>query len=74
MTMRNLIIADNQDISKAGILFFAEKYKLYETIMEATDKKELIHLLGKAEPSVVVLDYTLSDFSSADELLIHEQR
>ncbi len=72
--MRHLIIADNQDISKAGIIFLAERYKLYETIIEATDKKELIHLLGKEEPSVVILDYTLSDFSSADELLILEER
>lgn len=74
MTMQHLIIADNQDISKAGLLFFAERYKLYEVIDEAADKKELIHLLGRGEPSVVVLDYTLSDFSSADELLILQER
>jgi DNA-binding NarL/FixJ family response regulator len=74
MTIQQLIIADNQDISKAGLFFFTERYKLYEKMEEAADKKELIHLLGRVESSVVVLDYTLSDFSSADELLILQER
>lgn len=67
--MREYIIADNHDISKAGMLFFIDKLKDVSNILEADYKEELIKQLRIHPEAVVILDYTLFDFSGADELL-----
>jgi DNA-binding NarL/FixJ family response regulator len=68
------IIADNQDISKAGIRYFLEKKNFKGRYFEARDKKELIHLLASCDKASVVLDYTNFDFNNIEELLIVSQR
>ncbi len=40
--MREYIIADNQDISKAGMMFLLSKQKDVATLLEADNKAELI--------------------------------
>jgi len=72
--MRNIIIADNQDISNAGLHFLFQNIAGEKVIEEAVDKKELISLLLKAKDSLVILDYTLFDFESVNELLILQSR
>ena len=67
--MREYIIADNQDISKAGMMFLLSKQKDVATLLEADNKAELIQQLRLYPQAVVVLDYTLFDFAGADELL-----
>ena len=43
--MREYIIADNQDISKAGMMFLLSKQKDVATLLEADNKAELIQQL-----------------------------
>ena len=43
--MKNLIIADNQDITKMGWRYIIDQLPEQFTVNEATQKKELIDLL-----------------------------
>lgn len=72
--MRTLVIADNQDITKAGILYLTDKIPEVGLVTEAADKKELLRLLVRYPDAVVLLDYTLFDLNSADELIILQER
>lgn len=72
--MRTLIVADNQDITKAGILYFTDKMPGFGLVSEAADRKELLQLLVVHPDAVVILDYTLFDLASADELVILQER
>jgi DNA-binding NarL/FixJ family response regulator len=72
--MRNIILADNQDISNAGWRYLLQLLYNITEIKEATQKKELVSLLVEQPDSLVILDYTLSDFESANELIILQTR
>lgn len=72
--MREYIIADNQDISKAGMMFLLSKQKDVTTLVEADNKVELIQLLRLHPQAVIILDYTLFDFAGADELIVLQER
>ncbi len=72
--MRDYVIADNQDITKAGILFLLRGLKDVGNITEANNRAELIKELRTTPESIVILDYTLFDFAGADELLILNER
>ncbi|MBP1594070.1 MAG: DNA-binding response regulator [Bacteroidetes bacterium] len=72
--MRDYVIADNQDITKAGILFLLRGVKDVGNITEANNRAELIKELRTTPESIVILDYTLFDFAGADELLILNER
>jgi DNA-binding NarL/FixJ family response regulator len=72
--MRKYIIADNQDITRAGILFLLGLHKEINVIVEADSKAELIKELRLHPDAVVVLDYTLFDFNSANELVVLHER
>jgi two-component system, NarL family, response regulator LiaR len=72
--MRTLIIADNQDITKAGILYLSDRMPDLGLMTEAADKHELLQLLQQHPQAVIILDYTLFDLTGADELLILQER
>ena len=72
--MREFIIADNQDISKAGMMFLLTKQKDVSALLEADNKAELIQLLRLYPQAVVILDYTLFNFAGADELIVLQER
>ena len=72
--MRDYVIADNQDITKAGILFLLGRLKDVGNITEANNRAELIKELRTTPEAIVILDYTLFDFAGADELLILNER
>lgn len=73
--MLDVIIADNQDITVAGIRYLLQSVKEIRSIEKAETKKELIKLLSFRSGNVlVVLDYTLFDFQSVDDLLIVGER
>ena len=57
--MREYIIADNQDITKAGMMFLLSKQKEVSLLLEADNKMELVQLLRIHPQAVVILDYTL---------------
>ena len=69
----NIILADNQDITRAGLLYVFEQIGV-ENVVTATDKAALLDKLRDNPCSVVILDYTLFDFSGDSELLILGER
>ena len=68
-----LILCDNQDITRVGLQWLCDEMK-HNDIAFAADKAALATLLDGQEHAAVVLDYTLFDFASFDELLIWQQR
>lgn len=72
--MREYIIADNQDITKAGMMFLLSKQKDTSLLLEADNKGELIQQLRLHPTAVVILDYTLFDFSGVEELIVLHER
>lgn len=71
--MRNVILADKQDITRAGLMYVLAGFAGIET-QYADDKNHLIQCLVDNPQSIVVLDYTLFDLDSIDELFILGQR
>ena len=72
--MRKIIIADNQDISRAGWCYLLQNQTEMPEISEVYDKKELVTLLTLFPDSLVILDYTLFDFESVNDLVILQMR
>lgn len=72
--MREYIIADNQDITQAGMMFLLSKQKDVSQLLTADNKAELIRELRLHPQAVVILDYTLFDFAGADELIVLRER
>ena len=72
--MREFIIADNQDITKAGMMFLLSRQKDTALLLEADNKAELIQQLRLHPGAVVLLDYTSFDFVSSDELIVLHER
>lgn len=72
--MRKIIIADNQDISKAGWYYLLQNQTEKPDVNEAGDKKELVALLTLFPDSLVILDYTLFDFESVNDLVFLQMR
>jgi DNA-binding NarL/FixJ family response regulator len=71
--MKRVLIADNQYITRKGVsAVLAEKEDC--VIRHVWAKKELIDFLKDFPDSLVVLDYTLFDFRSIDELFILNTR
>jgi DNA-binding NarL/FixJ family response regulator len=64
------ILADNQDISKAGIRYLLKEIGFVGKLYEAGNKKKLIQCLSENEDATVVLDYTNLDFNNIEDLLI----
>lgn len=72
--MREFIIADNQDITKAGMMFLLSRQKDTALLLEADNKAELIQQLRLHPGAVVILDYTSFDFVSSNELIVLHER
>ena len=68
-----ILLADKQDITRAGLTYVIEKMEGLETKF-VEDKAELMLALKENEDTVVILDYTLFDINDASELLILNQR
>jgi DNA-binding NarL/FixJ family response regulator len=61
--MRPFILADNQDITRQGVVSLLEQLSLTDTIVEASSRAALMGRLTAYPDAVVWLDYTLFDFS-----------
>jgi DNA-binding NarL/FixJ family response regulator len=68
--MRQIILADNQNISSLGIRFLLNQAAVKELITEIETKKELFDLLQIDSDVLVILDYNLFDFDSSNELVL----
>ncbi|GHT24110.1 helix-turn-helix transcriptional regulator [Bacteroidia bacterium] len=69
MSARPLILADNQDITREGLLSLLQQSRLTNAITPASNRKELLEALNKYPNASVVLDYTLFDFSGVHEII-----
>ena len=70
---RLLIVADNQDITRMGLMYLCKNMGV-QRVIEAKEKNALLKGLTLTPDAAVVLDYTLFDLVSADELLILQER
>lgn len=68
--MRVHIIADNQFITSKGIINVLEKNLSVSTFLQATTKDDLKDKLNTHSDAVVILDYTMFDFVSMEQMLI----
>lgn len=72
--MKKVVLADNQEITKAGILYLLNRLPESFSVSEVENKRALTERL-KADPRVlVVLDYTLFDLAGIEDLLIMGER
>lgn len=74
MDSATFILADNQDITRAGMHGYISFIFSNAIITEARDKKQLVAYLSESSDSIVVLDYTLFDINGIDEFLIIARR
>ena len=65
----NVLIADNQGITRAGLMYILQSVTKAESRCVA-DKAGLIEELKSCPDSVVIIDYTLFDINDAAELLV----
>lgn len=71
--MQNYLLADKQDITRMGLEMLISKMD-NAAISTVSNKSDLIIRLSEFTDAVVVLDYTLFDFATADELMILSER
>lgn len=71
--LMKILLADKQDITRAGLTYVIEKMEGLET-KYVEDKTELMLALRENEDTVVIVDYTLFDINDSAELLILNQR
>lgn len=67
--MRDVIVGDKQGITRIGIECLIHEHERSAVLHRADNKSELIRLLITYPEALVVLDYSLFDMASADELL-----
>jgi DNA-binding NarL/FixJ family response regulator len=67
--MKTFILADNQYATREGIASALAREKLAERIVVAGTLRELQERLNEYPAAVVVLDYSLFDFSSQQQML-----
>ncbi|MGI6231422.1 MAG: response regulator transcription factor [Prevotella sp.] len=70
----DIILADRQEITRAGLLYVINQRNESDVCKYVDDKTEMIEQLKLHPEGVVVLDYTLFDINDAEELLILSQR
>lgn len=68
--MRRIIIADNQNITSFGLRYLIQLLELDVEVLDVLCKKDLLERLQQNNDVLVVLDYTLFDFESANELIV----
>jgi DNA-binding NarL/FixJ family response regulator len=61
--MREFILADNQDITREGIVSLLTRKAITDTVITVSNRKELMEQLIIYPNAAVILDYTLFDFS-----------
>jgi DNA-binding NarL/FixJ family response regulator len=67
-------LADNQDVTRAGIGALLAETRLVDRTFEVNNRKELQDKLRLHPSAVVILDYTLFDFVSMQQMLIIKEK
>lgn len=71
--MGNYILADNQELTSFALQALVKQNE-EDTVSRASNKITLIEKLKEDDSAVVLLDYTLFDFSDDEQLLIVSER
>lgn len=66
---RTYIIADNQDVTRTGLISMLKEYNSQAKVIEVESYRKLLFMLRQYPDSVVIVDYSLFDFSSIAHLL-----
>ncbi|MDR2231655.1 MAG: response regulator transcription factor [Tannerella sp.] len=69
-----LILADNQPITRLGIITLWNRYVPESNVIPVKDKPELLIALAAHPEALILLDYTLFDFSSLESMVITGMR
>lgn len=76
--MNRIILADNQDITRAGLeLILRQTYPdidLTDILTVSPTVQHLMHHLTQSPQALIILDYALYDFPSTDALITVQQR
>lgn len=74
--MESFILADNQDITCAGLQHYISHITVGAAVSRVSCKRELLSALmeGSGVRPVVVLDYTLFDLNGVEDLLVIARR
>lgn len=74
--MESFILADNQDITCAGLQHYVSRLTVGAAVTRVSNKRELLGVLTEQSGStpVVVLDYTLFDLNGVEDLLVIARR
>ena len=67
--VRNYIVADNQDITRIGLISLLREMDAGAVIAEVSTCRELLESLRTSTCPVVIVDYSLFDFISANHLI-----
>ena len=71
--MKDYIIADNQELTRYALEHLISEDK-EQHLFYAWNRTALVNLLAEHPNAIVLLDYTLFDFSDDDQLLITSER
>jgi len=67
--INNYILADNQDVTRAGLVSFLKEANEHALVTEVASCHQLLDALRRLPLSVVVVDYSLFDFLSVHHML-----
>lgn len=68
--MRKIILADNQDLTKAGWMHLLQGFEEVTICCEISSKAELYPRVKEDPDAIVILDYALFDFESVHNLVM----
>lgn len=66
---KNYILADNQDVTRAGLISYLKEIDIKATVSEVTSCNQLEESLLLYPNSVVIVDYSMFDFQSVNHML-----
>jgi len=70
--MKKVILADNQDLTKAGWLYILNSFDKLLLLPEAKNKADLFAAFKTESSVIVIFDYTQFDFVGINDLLLLE--
>lgn len=72
--MRNVLLADNQQITALGLRSLLAETPEVNKIFTVNNKSDLIGMLSDNPEALVIIDYTVFDFNTVNELFILSER